>query len=168
MKQKIKFALLLMLVCTCFACKEKAPKVKVEDTIVDPRMDWNMTRSKQDTTTVIEMAKDYLDLLKKQEYESAMHKLSEMVDSVPEPLTDKRRAELLKVVKSFPVYSYKIKEVLFYSENDTEVRYEIELFEKEEGNEMPNTISGVLNPKRYNGKWYLTVSERTREDNFKE
>ena len=168
MNKTIKTLSLLLLLLSLWACKDKPAKVNVDDTIINPRIDWNMSRTKADTTTVLDLAKAHLDALQSNNIDSAMDMLTEMKDSVPSPISDKRRNELIANAKAFPVLNYKIDDLLFYSESDTEVHYTITLFEKEEGDTRPNTISGVINPRRIDGKWYLTISDKTRETDFKE
>ena len=48
-----------------------------------------------------------------------------------------------------------------YSETDTEVRYTVEMFECEEGENIPNTMGFMLLPKRIDGVWYLCVGGRS-------
>ncbi len=129
-----------------------------------------MDRNSKDTTEILQMATNFLDCLKNRKYDEAFSQLYDLnlKDTTVVPLSSERKAELLENFKTFPVNNYSIKEVLLYSDIDTEVRYDIELFKKEKGDDRPNTIQGVLNPFRVKGRWFLTISKKSREDNYKE
>lgn len=169
---KYYFKLLLFIVfigIVVTSCKEKrfVPQQKVEE-YVDPRMDGTMQRTAQDTAFVLRKVMDYLTKLKNDSIEEALDMLYEADGDTVIELTPKRRAEIKKTITTFPVLDYKIDQLLMYSETDTEVRYTIQFFEKEEGNPMQNTIQCVINPRRVGYYWYLTVSDRSVESNYRE
>lgn len=164
MKKLIKYALMLFLALSVFSCGENKKKSSYHWEKRNPRIDYNMQLSKADTTHVLEIAKEYLDLLKENRIEEAFSKLYEIDEKNSiKPLSAERRRQLEQTLTAFPVLSYKITEVLFFSETDTEVRYTSTFFEKSEDDGRPNTIQCVLNPKRISNTWYLTLSENTRE-----
>lgn len=167
-----KYSTILLLFAIVFAFSscgdKKAKEFKREN--VDPRMEYGMDRNSKDTTEILQMATNFLDCLKNRKYDEAFSQLYDLnlKDTTVVPLSSERKAELLENFKTFPVNNYSIKEVLLYSDIDTEVRYDIELFKKEKGDDRPNTIQGVLNPIRVKGRWFLTISKKSREDNYKE
>ena len=168
--RKVSFLMLVSLIALLFAsCGNKKPK-DFKREYVDPRMVYGMDRSEKDTTELIQLTTSYLESLKKQNYDEALSQLYDFnqKDSTIIPLTNELKAELIANFKAFPVVDYKIKEVLLYSDVDTEVRYDIVLFKKEKGDDTPNTIQGVVNPRRVKGRWCLTISNKSREDNYKE
>ena len=147
-----KYSTILLLFAIVFAFSscgdKKAKEFKREN--VDPRMEYGT---------------NFLDCLKNRKYDEAFSQLYDLnlKDTTVVPLSSERKAELLENFKTFPVNNYSIKEVLLYSDIDTEVRYDIELFKKEKGDDRPNTIQGVLNPFRVKGRWFLTISKKSRE-----
>lgn len=152
-----------------FSCKEKKEKVKVDrETLlsINPRIDNSMKRDHEDSTKVLELAKNYLDLLKQHSYSDAINLLvdvNEHKDSIF-PLSSKRKEELMRINERFQFVSYNIDEIFFYSDMDTEVRYTITLYEKtSKDDNRPNTMQCALFPRRVNNKWYLTVKEQRQE-----
>lgn len=168
MKKLFKVTVLLAIIAIAFSCNsnnKKKDKLLIQD--VDPRMDMSMQRTKQDTERVLNMAKQYLDLLKENNIEAALNQLVEFKNNSVKPLSSKRRSELKNTIEAFPVHSYKIDEVLLYSDSDTDVRYTITFFEKAKNDNRPNTIKCAVHPKRIRGTWYLTVAESSVENNFR-
>ncbi len=152
-----------LMVSSCGGNKEK----RSIDAPANPRMSQSMERSAKDTAEVLDITRKYLDTLKDGDTEGALSQLYEYGDGTVRPLSDGRKAELRQTLKDFPVLSYQIDRLLMYSDSDTEVRYTVEFFEKPEGSTQPNTIKCAVNPVRVSGQWYLTVSEQTRENNYK-
>jgi len=162
MKHIIKLAVCLLAICF-IACSGN--KKKSDDTIArkDLRTDFNMNRSHQDTTMVLELAKNFLEALKSKDVEGALGQLYEVNgDSVNSPSAEELSA-LRKTYQSIPVIDYKVEEVYMYSDSDCEVRYSTVMFEKSDDNPMSNTTKGALHPYRVNGKWYLTIELRKNE-----
>lgn len=58
--------------------------------------------------------------------DGAISQLYEVKDNKVLPLSAEREKEIRKTLTTFPVLSYKIDELLLYSDSDTEVRYTIE------------------------------------------
>lgn len=166
----LKAVTCLLLASVAVSCGDKknknADRLLIMD--VDPRADQSMQRNGKDTATVMDLAKHYLELLKAGQTETALNMLVEFKDNKAMPLSAERKSKIMKSIKAFPVLDYEITELLMYSDSDTEVRYKTVFFEKQEGDNRPNTIQSVLNPCRVGNTWYLTIKESTREDNFKE
>ena len=146
----------LFITAACSSNKEKAAEV----TSTDARFEQDMVRTEQDSLDIINLSKQYLDLLKADSLDQALDMLYEMnSDGKMEPISASRRQELIEHLQQFPVLSYTIDQMLLYSETDTELRYTYEFFVKPEGMEgMNNTTKGALMPHRVDGKWYLTVA----------
>lgn len=158
----VVIALILFVVASCG--DKKKPEVKLP---VDPRMDQQMARTSKDTMMLLDMTKKFLETLKNNDIDGAMSQLYEVKDNKVMPLSEERSKEIRKSLASFPVLSYKIDELLLYSDSDTEVRYTIEFFEKPKGDKRPNTIKCSVNPTRVGGNWYLTIAKVAQENNNK-
>ena len=160
----IAFAGLLTVACT--SKKEQAPTDN--SGYVDPRQSTTMQRTKADTMAVLYNVEKYLTYLKEQKVDSALNMLYEASGDTVLPISEKRKSEVLQTIQNFPVLSYEITGLKMYTEQDTEVRYTIEFFEKEEGDPRPNTLQCVINPRRVGYYWFLTVSPLTYENNYQD
>ena len=126
------------------------------------RYDVNMTRTSDDSTTIVKMATQDLDLLKQNKVDEALDLLFEVNESSEmQSLSDSYKTVLKNNLKKFPVLSYSIDDYHLYSDNDVDVRYTYEFMVKPDGapENLPTTMKGALNPVRINGQWYLTISE---------
>ena len=150
----------LLSVC-CGSRKEQAPH---DGGYVDPRESQTMQRTKADTMAVLYNVEKYLTYLKEQKVDSALAMLYEASGDTVLPISEKRKAEVLQTIRNFPVLRYEITALKMYNEQDTEVRYTIEFFEKDAGDPRPNTLQCVINPRRVGYYWFLTVSPTTRDD----
>jgi hypothetical protein len=154
------------LILSLSSCKDK--KTEKETSVMEEiikrnsRYDVKMTRTADDSTTIVKMATQYLDLLQQNKIDEALDMLYEINESSEmQSLSDTFRAVLKNNLKKFPVLSYSIDDFHLYTDNDVDVRYTYEFMTKPEGapENLPTTMRGVLSPVRINGNWYLTVSE---------
>lgn len=138
-----------------------------EEIVADGRTDRSMSRTAADTIAIRTLTLNYLNNLYEKKYDDALGMLYSWTDSISTlgPLSDTQRQRLLSIMRTFPVTGYSIDEINIYSEDDTEVRYTIELFERQPGETLPNTMQFQLNPHRFNGQWYLCVTENFRDPN---
>lgn len=168
MKYLVKTLFAVVAAVLLFSCgnKNQAPVEAPEE--VDFREDQTMTRSGIDTMAILHLVNDYLTKLKENKIDSALDMLYEADGDTVVPLSAKGKAEIQETLKSFPVLKYQIKSLNMFSEQDTEVRYIIEYFEKTKDNPMQNTLQCVINPRRVGYYWYLTVPKTTREPNYEE
>ena len=144
------------------ACKNKSKFDEV--TPYEPRVDFGMERTHEDTVQVVEIAKSYLDKLKSNDISSALAMLHEVDSTGVHAISAQRAAAMSRTYEQFPVVEYTIDEVWMYSEVDTEVRFSYEFFKKSDDDKAPNVIKGSVHPKRVDGKWYLTVENVKYED----
>jgi len=168
MKRSFQALLLLALIMGAVSCGGK--KEKASDKVIvpsDPRTDFEMSRTAADSTTLLKLAKQYLDELKNGNVEGALDLLYEVKNHEAQPLSEARKNEIRKSVMAFPVNDYTIKSMLLYNDSETQVRYTITLFEKPQGDNRPNTVEATLNPVRIDSVWYLTVGNRTVETNYR-
>ena len=148
MKYLVKTLFAVVAAVLLFSCgnKNQAPVEAPEE--VDLREDQTMTRSGIDTMAILHLVYDYLTKLQENKIDSALDMLYEADGDTVVPLSAKGKSEILETLKSFPVLKYQIKSLNMFSEQDTEVRYIIEYFEKKEDNPMQNTLQCVINPRR--------------------
>lgn len=160
MKKKIHFILSgCVLVCLISCSGGKQPQGTAVPS--ESRMDSRMIRTHQDTVTLDSLATVYLEHLKAQNFEAALNMLSELAeDGSVIPLTEQSRVEQKTLFQSYPVINYTLDSLFLYSEDDTELRYTVTLFEKGAEDTRPNTAKFQLTPKRVNGIWKLLIKER--------
>lgn len=129
--------------------KEKAPKdAEIKE----------MVLSANDTTSVCELSDQFMTLLQNKKYDEAVDMLYFLkggYDLVK--LSDEDQATQKNALMLLPVLRYKLTSITFVSEEDSQVRYDFEFFEKEEGDDRPNTTALFLKPVRRDGRWYLTL-----------
>lgn len=169
MKYLVKTLFAVVVAVVLFSCGNKnnqAAEEVPEDK--DLRADENMVRSHVDTMAILHLVNDYLTKLQENKIDSALSMLYEADGDTVVPISAKSKAELMETVKSFPVLKYHINSLNMYSEEDTEVRYTIEYFEKKDDNPMQNTLQCVINPRRVGYYWYLTIPDKKREPNYDE
>lgn len=165
MRRLLYLFVLSALTFSFIACGNKDKSNENENTLTDQildsdsRYDKLMLRTKEDSTKIIELATQYLDLLQQNRIDEALSMLYEVDDSAKvTPLSDSFKTNLKKQLKSFPVLSYQIDYFKIFEALNTELRYTYEFVDKPEGSPLPNTMKGVLSPCRIDGKWYLTIS----------
>ena len=146
------FSLSLTFAFFLAGCKN-SPKQK-EVTGLQPTMELD----KRDTASVVEISDKFMTLLQNKEYDQAIDMLwflknGHKLVKLPEDIAKQQRVGL----EMLPVLRYKLTSVIFYSEDDSQVRYDFEFFEREEGDTRPNTTSIFLKPVRRDGQWYLTL-----------
>lgn len=148
-----RFACFALFVSLCVvACKDKPKSEPASKPSIA------MTVDKRDTTKVLRLTEQFLEHLKANRIDSAMamlHYLDTAMNVVPLP--DELAAQQRMVFKRFPVLSYKIDAITFYSDKDSQVKYTIEFFKKEPGDPRPNTTSFFIKPVRVKQQWYLTM-----------
>lgn len=147
------FISLVMVMASCSDKKSSQKEITADDI---------PTFVKADTTIITKIAEEYLELLKVQDYENAFRKLY-IIDknSQPHPIPDDEKTRLLTQTKTFPVLNYKLVEQEFIDEYNVTLAYEIEFFEKDPSNPIPNTIRMVFNPQRINADWYLCIANKS-------
>lgn len=157
-----KFFYLCLIVAVGFSlasCGNKNPKNE-EAVEQDPYYSSSMERSAADTAAIVQLATQYLDLLKENKINEAVDMLHE-VDSVElKPLSNERKNIVINSLKKYPVLSYTIEEIKMFTDDNTELRYVYEFMPKPEGaDNLPNTMKGLIGFFRLGETWYMTVPE---------
>lgn len=115
---------------------------------------------KKDTVEIVRLTTAYLEFLKNKEFDKAVRMLRHIQDGTVLALNDTERKQMEQLYQLFPVLSYQIDGYYFNGIYNTEVVYSIEFFEKEEGDERPNTLNFRLNPQKIKDVWYLSMLNR--------
>jgi len=128
--------------------------------VPDEDVDKPMTTTTKDTAAVMELVNEYIGYLRDKRPDDALAMLkylneSGVITSLPEDMSKNQR----NAIKFFLGKEYKIEDLTFYKENDSQVIVSCKLFEKEEGDPTPNLMSFKIRPMRINGKWYITLAD---------
>ncbi len=122
-----------------------------------------MEVSAYDTTTVMQMTAEYLDLVKAGDIDAAMTRLYILDENDQvRPLPDDQKQQCRFSLEAFKVYQYKITGFIFYKETDSEVKYALTV-QDPATNENPAVINGLIRPVRRDGRWYITLANTQTE-----
>lgn len=148
-----RYSCFIVLLSLCAAsCSNKSKKE--ESYSLQPKM----VLEARDTTEVFNLTTKFLELLKAKQTDEAVAMLYFLdkeghVVPLPDSLAERQKS----VFRMFPVLSYKIDNIVFNTETDSQVKYTIEFFKKEPGDTRPNTTSFFVKPMRVEGVWHLTM-----------
>jgi len=148
------------------ACKsEKTTKNKIEynKNLIQPEM----TLRSQDTTQVRRLAMQFFDRLQQKDLNGAIAMLNYYEHDSIKPLPRNLEAKERMVYGMFLGMKYDIDHVIFFRENDSELKFTVTMFEKEDPTDKrPNKASFLIRPIRSGGNWYLTLAD-SQTDNVK-
>lgn len=152
MKRLCLFLTFLLLVSVFVGCSDKkAPAQKHLKEYVFTH---------EDSIEVLSLVGQFTKYLEDNDLRSAVEMLNVLKgDSIfpLEPVQQRRQAMALSMVKGV---KYDVSYLVFKSDKDNEVKMDITLFEKEEGDPKPNKISFYFRPVKFEGKWYLTTKDK--------
>lgn len=145
--------------CTSCGNKTQTREAQIEE--------FRSELTKEDTTTMLKICDDAMELLKAKKYDRVLDNLFEYTDSTKEikPLTDKTRKQYLSHFKMFPVLEYQRCYYSFQLEGCNDVKYRIVWATAEQAGtaEAPSTAF-MFNPVKIDGVWRLCV--KTPSDLF--
>jgi len=121
------------------------------------------TFSHEDTVEVRELVSQFIARMDDKDIRGAVEMLSFLEgDSICplNPMQQRRQAMSLMNVRGV---KYEMREMVLRSNTNNEVKMDITLFEKEEGDPKPNKTAMMFRPVKYEGKWYLTVWDNITE-----
>lgn len=125
--------------------------------------------TKDDSTQMVKLCDDCMELLKQKDLEGALTMLREYDDSTNSiyPLTEETRARFQRIFTTFPVLDYQRIETTFMERGLNNVKYEI-VFGEENEYGVPKT-SMMFNPVKVDDQWYITMKRADQKvDNTEE
>lgn len=156
-----KFIQFSLFIAICLgACKNK-PKDR-EQQIAEFRSELTA----EDTTTMLKICDDAMELLKQKKIDNVMSMLYEYTDSTKEvkPLQERTIAKYKRMFQMFPVLEYKRKYYSFMLEGCNDVKYEIVFATAEQsGTDTPAKTQFMFNPVKIDGDWKLCVKTADEE-----
>lgn len=146
-------------------CKsEQKKKPDVNPNLINPQM---VLRS-QDTTQVRRLTRQFLNCLQEKDLGGALSMLRYYEKGDVHPLPPAVLAKQQMVYGMFlGMPSYDIDHMIFYKEDDSEVKFTVTMFERTDSSDRrPNKASFLIRPVRIGGEWYLTLAD-TQTDKVK-
>lgn len=162
--KKLAYIMFIVLVAVfTSSCKEKKTRMQQVQ-------EFRNSISSIDTTQMLKLCNDCMDLLKAQKVDDALSMLYEYNDSTKEvqPLTDKTRKQYERRFKVFPVLEYTMDYYSFQLEDVNDVKYRITFALEENPEQNGKAVTGLMfNPVKLDGVWYLTVKNGSDFDKFR-
>lgn len=115
--------------------------------------------TQNDTTIVLELGTNIMELLKKNKIDEALDLLYMIKDYQLYRLDSDKKESLKNRFKMFPVLDYKYENISFISQGMNDIKYTV-TFLPESVNNNSKTIVLMFNPVKVNGNWYFTVKEK--------
>ena len=164
MNKTIKILVLLIAFIGVYSCSQKQePAPQTQQEYADDRISPDMQRTLTDTVSVLSHVRAYLDMLQRNEVDSALSFVYVADGDSVAPLMGAAREALRQQVTTFPVLSYEIDKLQMFNSQDTRVHYTIKYFEKTEDNPLQNTLQCVIGLRRVGYMWYLIAPTETRD-----
>lgn len=164
MRKFLGFTFAVVLLLSLGSCGgKKETKVPTTDEILQEVSRLDMTMTAQDSAEVFSLVNLYLDKLRAGKFDEAVGMLYYLNGDKIESLHPTTAATELSVLNRCKGVKYDLVRITYKSEYDNIAKYTVTLFDKEQGDPRPNTISFVMKPVRVEGKWYLTMADRTTE-----
>jgi len=139
----------------CTSCSQK--KTQSNKTT---EMEFSESLTSEDTTQMLQLADDCMELLKQQEIDKAIDMLQEYDDSLEQinPLSAETEKRLRRQFQVFPVLKYKREYFSFMEQGLNDVLYKIWFAEEDDPaqNGEP-VIKFMFNPIKLDGEWHLCV-----------
>lgn len=148
----ITIAILLSVSLTsCHKDKSKSEQV----------LEFRSELTEQDTTQMLKLCDDCMELLKNRQIDKALGMLHEYDDSLKtvSPLTAEMTKRYEHVFNTFPVYEYTRSYYSFQLEGLNDVKYDIMFAE----NDKTAKTAFMFNPVRVDGTWYLCVKRADQD-----
>lgn len=154
MKKLAYFSLTALILLTVSSCRNKTTQEKTED--------FTSSLTSADTTQMLKLGNDCMELLKAKKIDNALSMLYEYNDSTKEvtPLTPQARKRYERMFRIFPVVDYELVYYSFQLEGINDVKYKIIFAQEENVAENGEAATALMfNPVKVDGSWYLTVKK---------
>ena len=157
--KKLSIVFIALMAVLLIGCKGEQRKKKSDfnPNLIKPEM----VLSSEDTVAVRRLTKQYLNLLENRDLDGAISMLRYYEHDSIAPLPPQLEAKERMVLGMFLGMKADIDHIIFFRDNDSEVKYTITMFERTDPNDKrPNKASFLIRPVRYLDKWYLTLADK--------
>jgi hypothetical protein len=153
-KYLLYFSAVVLIAAFVVSCGKKKSQA------YDPFAEYSEQFTKEDTAAVLDLVNQFTEYLKQKDIKSA----TEMIyyldkDSIKELEGRDQARQAKTLLYVIGCHDYKLDRIIFKSDIDNEAKLDIILFEKPEGQNVPNKTSFYFRPVKYEGKWYLTTKD---------
>ena len=140
---------LMMFVASCGEKKSKSGSSKKKEYVFTPA----------DSAEIKQLVGDFMVRVDSNDFRGAVEMLNVLKKDSVVPLTGRAQYNQARALAFVKGVKREMKHLILRSDFDNEVKIDITLFEKPEGDKRPNTTSFYLRPVRFEGKWYLTTKD---------
>ena len=157
--KKLSIVFIALMSVLLIGCKGEQKKQTGENPyLIRPEMHL----SSHDTTQVRRLVRQYLYLLEQKDLDGAISMLRyydhDSIAPLPRTVEAKERM-VLGMFLGMPKYD--IDHIIFYRDNDSEVKYTVTMFERtDSADRRPNQASFLIRPVRQAGQWFLTLADK--------
>jgi hypothetical protein len=166
MKKITFFLMFIFSLVLTWSCSEKKQQNKEENNLIitDP----SYTFTKEDTAAVMDLVNQFIIRMQNKDIRAAVDMFSFLDGDSIKPLSPMFKQRQAMALVGCSGVAYKIERLMFLTDRNNEVKLEVTLFEKPEGDKRPNKTSFYLRPVRFEGQWYLTTKDNVTDTNSRE
>ena len=118
------------------------------------------TLTAADSSAVLTLSTQCMDLLKAKETDKALDMLYSIDDAgIAKPLTIQQREALTKRFQRFPVIRYQLDYLSFSTQGNNDVKYKIEFTPRSDSDTPGSSMGFMFNPIKANGEWVLAIKD---------
>ena len=139
----------MMLVASCGDKKKSSSASSKKEYVFTPA----------DSAEIKQLVGDFMVRLDSSDIRGAVEMLNVLKKDSVVPLTGRAQYGQAKALAFVRGVKREMSYLLLRNDFDNEVKIDITLFEKPEGDRRPNKTSFDLRPVRFEGKWYLTTKD---------
>ena len=135
------------------ACSTKGHEEKMK-TQKEAEDEFVATLTAADSSAVLTLCTQCMDLLKAKETDKALDMLYSIDDAgIAKPLTIQQREALTKRFQRFPVIRYRLDYLSFSTQGNNDVKYKIEFTPRSDSDTPGSSMGFMFNPIKANGEW---------------
>ncbi len=172
MKRYALFLTLLSSLVLCMSCGGKKGGSTAESgeialrEVVPQEKEYTFTH--EDTVAVIDLVNQFIAHLERHDLGAAVDMLRFLDGDSIKPLSKQFRQRQGMSLATCVGVRYEIAHLIFETDKKNEVKMDITLFDKPEGDPRPNMTAFYFRPVRFEGKWYLTTKDNITDTNSQE
>lgn len=141
---------------SCTSCSTDNKKAVADEQGVE----FKETITAADTTQMLKLADDCMELLKNRKFDEAIGMLYQYEDSTVQALSSEDGQRLRRRFEVFPVLKYEREYFSFMERGLNDVRYKVWFAEEENPAQNGEPITFLMfNPVKVDGTWYLCVKD---------
>lgn len=155
---KIKLLLSSLLVVLLFGCAGESKKASptVEEILLPPTAEY----TGQDTTAIMNLVNQYVDLLKAEDYDAMTRMLYVYTGGNVLPYTAEQCDSLARGFKMLAVFDAQVTSFILRSTENNQVGITIQIIPDGNIAEGKGITRFYLNPVKFEDQWYLTILDK--------